>query len=113
MLKFRVNILRYGVEIDEEIAQIFSEIPYFDFEQGKNDEDDIEEATALAALLVGVWLGNLFRYPTLMMSSNSQYVNPVIIWCSKLIFEHLMSLKRIPENTFSAVGDFLDLKKIN
>ena len=47
---------------------MFTEIPYFDTEQDEFDEDDIDEATAIGELLVGVWLKLLFRYPTLLMS---------------------------------------------
>ena len=49
-----------------------------------------EEARVLADLLVGVWLSNLFRYPSLMLSNMKKQVNPVALWVARLIFEHLM-----------------------
>ena len=55
------------------------------------------EARLLADLLVGVWLSNLFRYPSLMLSNMQKQVNPVALWIARLMFEHMMCLSKMDE----------------
>jgi hypothetical protein len=51
----------------------------------------------MAELLVGVWFNLLFRHPTMMLSDNGKEINSAILWCSKLVLEHMMCLEEISE----------------
>ena len=105
MLKLRVGLLRHN-----DCEKIFSEIPVFN--TSNFDSNDKQEATSIAQLLVGVWFSTLFRNPILMLSNSNRNVNPAVMWCANMIFEHLMSLETIDTYKYKELTS-LDFFKIN
>ena len=80
-------------------------------------KEDKTEAHAMAELLVGIWLSNLFRYPVLIVSNMKKQVNPGVLWLSRLIFEHLMTLEIFNGDTYKAFNAdpeciILDLNRV-
>ena len=107
MLKLRVGMYRYGAD-----AKAFTEIPIFEAQNTVFDREDIQEATAIAQLLVGVWFSTLFRNPILMLSNSNKNVNPAVMWCANMIFEHLMSLEMIDRVKYNKLS-CLDFNMVN
>jgi hypothetical protein len=107
MLKLRVGMMRHGNS-----EKVFTEIPVFDTSHNYYTHSDTKEATAISQLLVGVWFSCLFRNPILMLSNSNKNINPAVMWCANLIFEHLMSLEKVDTYKYKdLIG--LDFTKIN
>lgn len=91
MLKFRLGLIRHPGNPEKMIADLHK----------INEQVELGEVKGLADLLVGTWLNNLFRYPVLMVSNMKKQVNPALMWVSRLIFEHMMTLRTMTPEVYS------------
>lgn len=112
MLKFSLGLRRHYAG-PKDVSDIFTN-PHEIKEGIEIGATQKQEARCLADLLVGVWLNNLFRYPSLMLSNMKKQVNPAALWIARLIFEHLMCLETVSLTAYESLGNAgLDLTQIN